>query len=564
MLNPLKMNGAEALAQTLIENGIDVVFGIPGVSNLPFFEALRRSGIRVIPTTHEEGSAYMAYGIGRVTGKPGVFITIPGPGFTNAITPIVEALVDSTPLLGIITSAHLTGKKFQMHEIDQTHLAQSVVKSLRTVGRAADIPSTFKALLDQAVSGEPGPCLMQIPSNVFWEPIDHKVPDEDPSAIAQVPATQMDEVIGRIRSARRVGLIAGMGAADAAQQVRELAEWLNAPVVTSGSGRGVIDEAHPLSLGFGWKAESFDAVNRVLAACDLILAVGVKFSQTGTQDYRLEIKAPLIRADASAEASHENYPPEIRVTMDAREFLVRILEEKQTFGPRADDELVSMIETERRRCEARLADDRSTQLSIGDVSFSPAEFFGRLRELLPADAIIVTDAGYNERLTLQHWRVTAPRTFINPSDYESMGFAVPVAIGAAVARPDAQVVAITGDGGLVMSGLELMTAVREKINLTVIVLNNEGFGIIKQIQEEYFGVSTAVDVGAVDFRALAQSVRMNFQAPENGLTALEQALRQPGPTLLEVKMTHSKRDPWLKFKQRLRKDVKQAIQNLFG
>ena len=249
--------------------------------------------------------------------------------------------------------------------------------------------------------------------------------------------------------------------------------------------------------------------------------------------------------------------------MDARAFLNRVLEHKQSFGPRPDDGLRALIKMEREICENRLMNDKSTRLSIGDESFSPSEFFGRLRDLLSPDAILVTDAGYNERLTLQHWQVTAPRTLINPSDYESMGFAVPVAIGAALFSPGKQVVAITGDGGLVMSGLEMMTAAREKIDLTIIVLNNEGFGIIKQIQEETFGASTAVDVGAPDFRALAASIRINFHPPVGGLSALDQALRQQGPTLLEIKMEHSDQDAWAMNKRRWKYDLKQVAQQLF-
>lgn len=562
MLNKLKMNGAEALAHVLVENDIRVVFGIPGVSNLPLFEALRRAGIRVIPSTHEQGSAFMAYGVGRTTGKPGVFLTIPGPGFTNAMTPIVEALVDSTPVMGIVTTAPLSDKKFQMHEMDQALLAQPVVKSLRTARHASEIPASFQTLFDRTMTGEPGPCILQIPANVYWDRVDQVAHGDRREAEDLVPEEQMAAVIRRIKSARRVGMIAGLGAADAAAQVRELAEWLHAPVVTTGSGRGVLDEAHPLSLAFGWKSESFDAVNRILAACDLILAVGVKFSQTGTQDFRLDLKAPLIHVDASPEVPDTNYEAETSLTMDAREFLDRVLERKHSFGPRRDDELPSLIEAERERCETRLKNDTGTQFSIGESQFSPAEFFGRLRGLLPPDAILVTDAGYNERLTLQHWKVSQPRTLINPSDYESMGFAIPVAIGAAIANPGTQVVAITGDGGLVMSGLELMTAVREKIKVTFIVLNNEGFGIIKQIQENIFGASEAVDVGAPDFRALAESIHMEFQPPAGGLAALDQALHNPAPTLLEVKMTHSDPGSWSKFKRRLRTDVKQAARKL--
>lgn len=565
MLDKLKMNGAEVLAQAFVENDIRVVFGIPGVSNLPLFEALRRAGVRIIATTHEQGSAFMAYGVGRTTEKPGVFITIPGPGFTNAMTPIAEALVDSTPMFGIVTCAPLSGKNFQMHELDQTQLAKPVVKSSFTAQRVSELPTAFKTLFHQTITGEPGPCILQIPANLYWDRLDHREREEDKSSEnAFSPEEQIAQAVQRVQSARRVGLIAGMGAVSAALQLRELAEWLNAPVFTTGSGRGVIDEAHPLSLMFGWGDESLGAANRVLSTCDLILAIGVKFSQTGTHDFRLNINMPLIHVDASAKSLDANYKAEISLHIDAGEFFARVLEQKRTFGPRRDDELISLIHTEREKCVAQLKDDTSARLSIGDASFSPAEFFGKLRDALPPDAILVTDAGFNERLTLNHWRVSAPRTLINPSDYEAMGFAVPVAIGAAIAHPERQVVAITGDGGLVMSGLELMTAVREKVKLTVIVLNNEGFGVIKQIQEATFGKSVAVEVGAPDFHLLAQSIRMNFQNPTGGFAALEEALHHPSPTLLEVKMTHPNGDAWSKLQRRIRNDVKQAAQKLLA
>ena len=182
------------------------------------------------------------------------------------------------------------------------------------------------------MTGEPGPCILQIPANVYWDRVDQVSHHDRGEAEDHVPEEQMAEVIRRIRSAKRVGMIAGLGAADAASQVCELAEWLHAPLITTGSGRGVLDEAHPLSLAFGWKSESFDAVNRVLAVCDLILAIGVKFSQTGTQDFRLDLKTPLIHVDASPEVPDANYEAETSLTMDAREFLDRVLEKKKVLG----------------------------------------------------------------------------------------------------------------------------------------------------------------------------------------------------------------------------------------
>jgi acetolactate synthase-1/2/3 large subunit len=565
MLEKLRLNGAEVLAGALVDSGVHAIFGIPGVHNLVLFEALRRSGIHIVPTTHEQGAGFMANGYGRVTGKPGVFITVPGPGLTNALTPIAEALVDSTPLLAIVTNVPQSEKTFQMHEIDQTRLLTPMVKSVHDVVRATDISSALDAALKETTSGEPGPCVLQIPSNLFWERVESsKINETKNRSEPPKAAEQIETIATRMKSARRLGLLVGLGAADAMMEVRMLADWMNAPVASTGSGRGVMDEAHPLSMGFGWMGESVDSVNRILESCDLVLAIGVRFSQTGTHDYRLKINCPLIHVDASPAVLGKNYGAEIELAMDAGAFIRELLRYKKHLGPREDDGLREMIRSERMVCEERLRNDESVTLKIGEKELSPSVFFGELRKLLSPDSILVTDAGFNERLTLHHWTVHQPRTLINPSDYESMGFAIPTAIGAAFAFPKRKVVVIVGDGGLVMSGLELMTAVREKINLTVIVLNNDGFGVIKKIQEDMFGTSVAVDVGAPNFKALAESIHINMQPDERGILALERALSNNLPTLLEVKMRYNEQDDRSNRRKRLKNDVKQTLQKFTG
>ena len=562
MLNKLKPNGAETLAKALLEEGIKTVFGIPGVHNLVLFEALRRSRIRVIPTTHESGAGFMANGVGRVTGKPGVFLLVPGPGLTNAMTPLAEALVDSCPLLAIVTDVPQSDKNYQMHQIEQTSLAQPIVKSIYNVRKASDIPIMLQAALKETTSDEPGPCILQIPSNLLWERIHRYSRRKDKVQSTNIPTEKIKAIAARLKSARRVGMIVGLGAAEAKREIRALADWLNAPVASTGSGRGVMDEAHPLSLGFGWATGGITSVNRILESCELVLAIGIKFSQTGTHDFHLKIKCPLIHIDASPSVIGKNYQAELSLVMDAREFLIELLKHKKIFGPRRDDNLVRLIQEAKEKGKATQEQDRSVSLKIGNAEFTPSEFYGALRTYVPPDSVLVTDAGLNERLTLRHWVVHEPRTLLNPSDYESMGYAIPSALGAAIALPNRRVVAIVGDGGLVMSGLELMTAVREKINVTVIVLNNKGFGVIKNIQEETFGASTAVDVGAPDFEALAKSIHITYQAPMAGLDALKHAVHNSEPTLLEVFMRSNEQNKKTTYKKRLKNDVKQFLQKI--
>lgn len=561
MLEKFGLSGAEALAKGLIKSGIDVVFGIPGVHNLPLFEALHRAGIRVVPATHEQGAAFMANGYGRATGKPGVFVTVPGPGLTNSLTPIAEALVDSAPMLGIVTDVPQAKHKFQMHEIQQARLSQPIAKSVQAVERASEIPAALDHMLALTTQGEPGPCLLQIPGNLYWD----KVGTAGVSTKRKQPpvlSSQIEHVIGRLESAKRVGLFVGLGAAEAADEVRALADWMQAPVATTGSGRGVVDEAHPLSLGFTWNVGPVDSLNRIFAACDLVLAVGVKFSQNGTHDYRLNIECPLIHVDASTDVFDRNYKSELSVQMDAGEFLRALLKQKSRLGPRQDDEIVKRIETEREICDAQLKSDTYSEFLIGDEKFTPYDFFEKLRAILPSNAILVTDSGYNERVTMRHWQTNTPRTLIGPSNYVCMGFAVPTAIGAAFAFPDRKVVAVAGDGGLMMSGLEMMTAVREKRNLTVIVLNNDGFGVIKRIQQDFFGESVAVDVGAPDFELLAKSIGMEYQPAAGGSSALERSIRSTSPTLLEVRMQHREEKKPTLLRRKLKNDIRQGLQKL--
>lgn len=562
MLNKFKPNGAETLAKALQGEGIQTVFGIPGVHNLVLFEALRRSKVRVIPTTHESGAGFMANGVGRVTGKPGVFVLIPGPGLTNAMTPLAEAFVDSCPLLAIVTDVPRSNKIYQMHQIEQTSLAQPIVKSIFNVRKASDIPIMLQAALKETTSGEPGPCILQIPSNLLWDRVDRNSKTKDKVQPTNIPTEKIKAIAERLKSARRVGLIVGLGAAEAKLEMRALAEWLSAPVASTGSGRGVVDEAHPLSLGFGWMTGGVASVNRILETCDLVLAIGVKFSQTGTHDFHLKIQRSLIHVDASPSVIGKNYPTELSLVMDAREFLSELLKHKKMFGPLRDDELARLIREEKEKCIATQKQDKSVSLKIGNAEFTPSEFYDALRTYVPPDSILVTDSGLNERLTLRNWVVHEPRTLLNPSDYESMGYAIPSALGAAIAQPNRRVVVILGDGGLVMSGLELMTAVREKINLTVIVLNNNGFGVIKKIQEETFGVSTAVDVGAPDFEALAKSIHIKYQTHMSGLDALKQAVQNSEPTLLEVFMRSNEQNKKSVYKKRLKNDVKQFLQKV--
>ncbi len=557
----LEKNGAEVLCDCLRREGVEVVFGIPGVHNLQFFEALRRSGIRLVLPTHEQAAGFMANGYSRATGKTGVFITVPGPGFTNAFTSIAESLLDSCAVVGIVTGVRNdSDKKFQLHEIQQVDLAKPIVKGVDRVTSAGQILAKIEAAFRLARSGEPGPVILEIPANAFWEPAEYHKPGvaEDIGALPDGTAN-LPQVIALMKQAKRVGLFLGQGALDASEQVAQIAEWLSAPVVTTVSGRGCLREDHPLALGFRWASHGVAKTNRVLAQCDLILAVGAKFSETGTTGYSLEFTGPLIQVDSSDGVLGKNYPAAVTLQMDARELFDQLLKNKEFIGRREDREILKIIEEQKADPGAPTDDVAGgIRFGVGERDYSPRKFFGVLRQVLPDDAIVVTDSGYNQFLTIENLTVLAPRTLIVPSDYQSMGYCIPSAIGAAAACPRKKVVAVVGDGGFAMSGFELLTAYRENLDLLLVVLNDGYFGFMKEMQEELFGATTGVVLANPDFEKLAESLHAHYHVVTGDLKdTLTECTQRQGPTLLEVKVIYPKKELVPLLRRRWKANLKQ-------
>lgn len=563
----MRKNCAELICDGLRRRGVKVVFGIPGVHNLLLFEAMRLAGLRVVPATHEQAVALMANGYSRATGKTGVFVTVPGPGLTNAFTGVAEALLDSCAVVGLVTGVKRDlRQKFQLHQIEQVELVRPIVKSVATARQAGEVAGLLEQAFRVAEAGEPGPAILEVPANVLGEHVhDDPTPEGTEPARQLSPEVERDLALAmeRIRQSGRVGMLVGQGAADASAMVRAMAEWLCAPVATTQSGRGCLREDHPLSLGFGWLKSGLEAVNQLFDTCDLILAIGLKFSENATIGYRLRLKSPLIHVDASREVIGQNYPAELRLPMDAREFCERLMAQKNLLGPREDRTLVEAIAAQKASCVRQQEESERIRFHVGSVACAPHEFFGALRRVLPEDAVVVTDSGYNQILVNQNFPVLAPRTLITPTDYQSMGYAVPAGIGAALGLPQRKVVAVAGDGGFMMSGFEILTAVRQSVNLLVIVLNDASFSLIREAQENLFGVATSVDLTPPAFEALARSLHVHYQPEAGGLEGtLRAGLQHKGPVLLEVKVQHPSMSAVTSAKLRWRRELKRVARKL--
>ncbi|CAG0967938.1 partial Acetolactate synthase isozyme 1 large subunit, partial [Anaerolineae bacterium] len=281
----LEKNGAQVLCDCLQREGVEVVFGIPGVHNVYLFEALRRAKIRVVIATHEQAVGFMANGYSRATGKTGVFVTVPGPGFTNAFTSIAESLLDSCAVIGIVTGTRNDlAKEFQLHEIHQVDLARPIVKQVYQVSKASQVAENARTAFRLAQSGEPGPVILEIAANVYWEraPFTQSETKQTLEEPGRDEDANIHQVVALIKQAKHIGLFVGQGALDAAEQITQIAEWLVAPVATTVSGRGCLREDHPLAVDFRWGKHGVELTNQVFAKCDLVIAVGAKFSENGT------------------------------------------------------------------------------------------------------------------------------------------------------------------------------------------------------------------------------------------------------------------------------------------
>lgn len=536
------MTGAERLSAAMARHGITHVFGLPGTQSVALFDGLRRSSLRTILATHELNAAFMAAGFFRASGRPAGLVTIPGPGFTHAMSGIVEARHDSCAMLYVVgPPASRPGKQFRLQAIDQNGIGNAVAKGVFEATAPGTIERIVADAYSRAVEGEPGPVVLHVHPEALAASGSSSTGSESNASRATSPGlAQLLEPAGRLlANARRPVLLAGQGAVDAASELRMLAERLGAPVATSCSGRGVIAEDHALALGFDVIRSSTGVLNELLASSDCVVVVGYKLTHNGTAGFRLAL-APhtLVHIDAGAEVLNANYPAAHAIVADARAALQHFVD---TVGAasRSSTWTTADVANWRDRLSATPDDDTPEPSFNGASPPTAQRFFSLLRAALPREAIVVADSGLHQILLRRHYRVLSPRGLIAPSDYQSMGFGVPAAIGAKLGAPHRPVIAIVGDGGFAMTGMELLTAVREQIPVTVVVFNDGLLNLIRVQQEGASGRATAVTLQNPDFAALAAAIGAEyrlFSGPES-LDGLGNA--NGGVRLIEVRLGDS-------------------------
>jgi acetolactate synthase-1/2/3 large subunit len=527
--------------------GVVQLFGVPGTQNLALFDAIRGSRLEFTLASHELGAAFMANGYYRASGRPAAVVTIGGPGFTNALTGIAEAKLDSVPLLHLVSApATSPGESFQLQAIDQAGIAAPLVKRRFLLGPGGDPAAVAAQAVRSALQGEPGPVLIEFAAadselSVKDRTSGH-VPDSAAGESAPLSADHplFEELGERWDAARRPVLLLGQGCASQSERIGRIVEQGRIPLLTTPSARGILPEDHPLAIGFDVLRGGVEAVNRLLDRADIVIAAGCKLGHNGSAGFRLRLPSDrLVRVDPSDEVLQANYPSAIRLRAEATT-LFTFLEERSP--ERHGHQGWSVEELAEARSEIRRPSPAGADPAVEGPGLKRAsEFFRWLGQALPRRAIVVTDSGLHQILARRHLDILSERGLLLPSDFQSMGFGIPAGIGAAIAARDRPIVVLVGDGGLLMSGLEITTAAREGLPILFVVFNDGHLNQIRLQQLRDSGRPFGVDIAELDHERFSEAVGAGFVALHEVETAadLEEVFPEQAPVILEVRVQDS-------------------------
>ncbi|MDI3559771.1 thiamine pyrophosphate-dependent enzyme [Bradyrhizobium sp. Arg816] len=530
------LTGGEAIVSGLVAHGVDTVFGLPGAQVYGLFDAFHQARLNVIGARHEQACGYMAFGYARSSGRPGVFSVVPGPGVLNASAALLTAYGCNEPVLcvtGQVPTQFLGKGRGHLHEMpDQLATLRTYVKWADRIETPGNAPTTVSRAFQEMTSGRRGPASVEMPWDVFTQradTCDAKVleplpaPLPDPDLITQAAAV--------IRSSKAPMIFVGSGAIEARDEILELAEMIDAPVVAFRSGRGIVSNAHELGL-------TMAAAYKLWPKTDLMIGIGSRlelptmsrwpYRPDGLKSIRIDIDPVEMRRFISDTA----------IVADAKTATADLIEAVSKAG---------YSKTAGRRAAIREA----TATALADIqSIQPQmAYLNILREVLPANAIVTDELSQFGFASWYGFPIYEPRTFITSGYQGTLGSGFPTALGAKVANPDKPVVAITGDGGFMFGVQELATAVQFNIGVVTLVFNNNAYGNVRRDQRERFnGRVVASDLVNPDFVKLAESFGVaaaRVTAPDQFKAAMEKALAHDGPYLISIEVTRdSEVSPW--------------------
>jgi acetolactate synthase-1/2/3 large subunit len=530
------LTGGEALVRALSAHAVTRAFGIPGTHNLEIYRHLSAYGVRHVLTRHEQGAGYAADGYARATGRPGVVITTSGPALLNAAAAVGQAYSDSVPLLVVSPGMPLRHPRLAtglLHETrSQTEALRGVAAFSHRVSSVAEIDAAVARAFTLFRTGRPRPAHIEIPLDLLEAAEETGPVRVTPPVVPLAPAPlAVERAAGALREARRPALVLGGGARGAAVPGLALAERLGAPVLTTANGKGIVPETHPLAVGVSLHSP---AVRNWLAERDAVLAVGTELAESDFWSAPPALNGALIRVDLDPDQMYAGLAADFAVVGDARLSLTALLAAVERSGGDDGHARVPVEDPVRRAAALRAA--RNAETAGRDARWIP--YLRAVRSVLADDAVITSDSArccyYG---ALPHLPLGPAGRYLHPTGYGTLGYALPAAIGAKAACPGREVVALSGDGGLQFTVQELATAVQLRLPLPVVVFDNGGYGEIRDEMAARGDTPTAVDLAPVDLPALARAYGgqgTHAYGPDELSTALAEALRTPGPTLIAV------------------------------
>ncbi len=542
------MSGARMLLECLVREHVDCIFGYPGGVTLPFYDVLYEHHIRHVLVRHEENAAFAAEGYARATGRVGVCCATSGPGATNLTTGLVDAMMDSIPIVAITgqVSTKLIGSD-AFQEADTFGITRSCTKHNYLVKKLEDLPQTVHEAFYVAASGRPGPVLVDVTKDVLqgnghYQPVT-SIHLPGYKIFTEGHTGQIRRAAQLIEESERPLVYSGGGivASGAAPELREFVQLTDTPVVSTLMGLGALPSEHPNFISMPGMHGSY-ASNMALSNADLLIALGVRFDDRVTG--RLAAFAPhakVIHVDIDPAEIGKNRAPEVPIVGDVKRVLGKLNKLLVETAPAANETLAAARRAWWHQIREWKA-EHPLQPSTSDSEIKPQHLMAEIDRLSGGNAIITSDVGQHQMWAAQLIRFNEPRLWINSGGLGSMGFGLPAAVGAQFACPDKLVFAIVGDGGFQMSIPELGTVASNGLPVKIVVMNNGYLGMVRQWQTLFYNNRlSAVELDCFpDAEKLAGAYGFKgrtIDKPSELAGALEEAVREPGPYLLNVKVT---------------------------
>ncbi|MEK6623692.1 MAG: thiamine pyrophosphate-binding protein [Bdellovibrionota bacterium] len=546
----MKHTGAYLARFALEQMGVRYTFGIPGVHNTELYDELNNSEtITPVLVTHEMGAAFMAEGVSRTSDSVGALVIVPAAGTTHAMSGIGEAFLDGIPMLVISGGIRRdSGKSFQLHQIEQKALVEGITKGYYLIQTHAEVIPTLYHAYDLAIQGTPGPVFVEIPSNIllFGGQIETLPQYQKSFTNPVINMTKIVQAAQILLNAKRPGLYVGWGARHATSCLIELAETLQMPVSTTMQGISVFPHDHPLHAGMGFGKSGVPAAKEAFSDVDCLLAVGARFGELATGSYGLPVPTNLVHMDINPEVFDKNYPSTVAICADAREGLQELLDKLRALAPqgqlpRPSRGLPKVIQ------DKKAEYFREWELHDSQTRVNPYLFFRSLRSKLARDAFVLLDDGNHTFLAAELFPCFESRHLISPTDFNAMGYCVPAAVGVKLSNREKQVVGIVGDGGVLMTGMELLTASTLELGVIIFVFHDGELGQISQFQKIPLNRKTCTILGDIKIEGMALATGAHFMSisQNNQIDAkIDEALRISAtgrPVLVDVNIDYSRR-----------------------